>query len=629
MSMTRTPYMGLVPYAERDAPFFFGREKESRLVVANLHSAALTLFYGASGVGKSSVLRAGVTHMLRQREDLLVVVFNSWQGNPASDLMQAVADCADRTDHSAWAKAAHLLARQRPVSLTEFLTICAAQLNRRLMIILDQFEEYFLYHPQDDEFAAEFPKVVTQSDAPVSFLISTREDSLAKLDRFEGRIPRLFDNYLRIAHLDHDAARAAIEKPIAQYNRLNANDGQQFNIELELVEAVLTQIETGRVILGEGGRGVIEAAKSHEEAEAQIETPFLQLVMTRLWDEERRIGSDTLRLETLNRLGGAENIVRTHLDAVIAKLLPHEQEIAASIFHYLVTPSGTKIAYTASDLAGSAELNGPEVVRVLERLSHGDVRILRPVDSPVRAAPRYEIFHDVLAPGILDWRARYVQMRSREEAERVAEENRRRSDERARVEAQRQRVRVLRRAVTAMSLLLIVMGGLTVYAFRQRVGAKRAQAETFAQKAEAVRQRDIANQQSEIAANQAQELQKANVLLQDQKAQTEIERQRAIEQSRVAKAQETVAIGERMRALRYADTLKGLFRDSYVAQLNYQLAASDTRTPCDMKMQLQENLLQWERLRAGYVALGERAQTDSTSEIIDRIRRQVKNLVCP
>ena len=44
-----SPYKGLTPYDERDAPYFFGREKETRLIAASL--------YGASGVGKSSVLR--------------------------------------------------------------------------------------------------------------------------------------------------------------------------------------------------------------------------------------------------------------------------------------------------------------------------------------------------------------------------------------------------------------------------------------------------------------------------------------------------------------------------------------------------------------------------------------------
>ena len=79
-----------------------------------------------------------------------------------------------------------------------------------------------------------------------------------------------------------------------------------------------------------------------------------------------------------------------------------------TIFGYLVTPSGTKIAYNTSDLAAIAKCNPIDVAEVTQKLSQGQVRVLRPLDpSPVRPGePRYEIFHDVLAPAILDWRAR-------------------------------------------------------------------------------------------------------------------------------------------------------------------------------------------------------------------------------
>ena len=261
----------------------------------NLFAAPLTLLYGASGVGKSSVLRAGVINHLRPRDDLLVVEFHAWQSDPLGDLKTAIAKAAAFTDGRGIPPAA-------AVSLAEYLAAYAVQLDRHLMVILDQFEEYFLYHAQDDAFADQFPNAVMQADAPVSFLISIREDSLAKLDRFEGRIPLLFDNYLRIEHLDREAARTAIEEPIQQYNRLRAADGQKVSIESKLVEAVLDQVKTGQVILGAAGRGVVKG----QATEAQIETPYLQLVMTRLWDEEVRLGSSTLRLETLQLLGGAE-----------------------------------------------------------------------------------------------------------------------------------------------------------------------------------------------------------------------------------------------------------------------------------------------------------------------------------
>lgn len=120
-----------------------------------------------------------------------------------------------------------------------------------LLITLDQFEEYFLYHPQDGgekSFAVEFARAINSSDLSANFLISIREDALAKLDRFRESIPNLFDNYLRLEHLDCDSAREAIEKPIEQYNILNNNGGSPFTIWSAIKHVfakVLFRIEKG------------------------------------------------------------------------------------------------------------------------------------------------------------------------------------------------------------------------------------------------------------------------------------------------------------------------------------------------------------------------------------------------
>jgi tetratricopeptide (TPR) repeat protein len=482
------PYKGLMPYTEEDAPFFFGREAEREIITANLMASRLTLLYGASGVGKSSVLRAGVAHHLRQlaqqnlaergTPEFVVVVFSSWRGDPLVGLGDRLQDSV------AQALNAQTLEPVPPLrSLPHTLQAWTERVDGDLLIILDQFEEYFLYHPNEDgegTFAVEFPRAVDRPDLRVSFLISIREDALAKLDRFKGRIPNLFDNYLRIEHLDREAARAAIEEPIQQYNRLRAAEGPQVSIEPKLVEAVLEQVETGQVILGDTGRGIVKG----QTMKAQIETPYLKLVMTRLWDEEMRDGSHILRLETLDRLQGAKRIVETHLDAVMSTLLPNEQDIAARVFHYLVTPSGTKIAHTSSDLAKYAELLEAQLAPVLEELSGGGDRILRQVAPPSdqSATLRYEIFHDVLAPAILDWRARYLQkqelaeaekreavrQRELEQAQALAEEQQRRAEEQARVAGR------LRRLLVALVVVSLLVVGVGIYAWAARAQAVAA-----------------------------------------------------------------------------------------------------------------------------------------------------------
>src|SRR5512141_2685776 len=87
-----SPYQGLIPYTEQDADFFFGREKEIRLIVANLFASPLTLLYGPSGVGKSSVLRAGVASELGRRAQLDVIVQSDWKHSPLASLKSLIAE---------------------------------------------------------------------------------------------------------------------------------------------------------------------------------------------------------------------------------------------------------------------------------------------------------------------------------------------------------------------------------------------------------------------------------------------------------------------------------------------------------------------------------------------------------
>src|SRR5436305_14350277 len=83
--------------------------------------------------------------------------------------------------------------------------------------ILDQFEEYFLYHERD-EFADELAAAIREPGPRANFLLGLREDALAKLDAFKGRIPNLFANYLTLHHLDRNGGRAATLGPTKRHD---------------------------------------------------------------------------------------------------------------------------------------------------------------------------------------------------------------------------------------------------------------------------------------------------------------------------------------------------------------------------------------------------------------------------
>jgi WD40 repeat protein len=479
----RSPYQGLDPFEEQDARFFFGRRRESRLIAANLYAAQLTLLYGPSGVGKTSLLNAGAVHELRARDDLLVVTFRRWQREadegqqgPLLRLKRAIASEAGKLEAGLSAIGDASLGRQ--------LAACAERLDRRIMVVLDQFEEHFLYRAERDPFEAEFASALTELDAPVSFLLSIREDALARLDVFEGRIPNLFDNYLRVEHLDTERAREAVEGPLEEWNLLYGALGDAMAIEPRLVDAVLDEVETGKVQVGPVGVGGVEHMSAPAGADARIETPYLQLVMMKLWDEERKEEhggrSSLLRASTFADLGGAEGIIGAHVGEALKELSPEEQDVVARLFNHLVTPSRMKIAQRAADLAQYADRPEKETEDILNRLS-GPARILRPV-----GASSYEIFHDSLAAPILDWRQRYVQTRELErqhQVRRQQEEQRQRELREARelAAARRKATLSLAAVVVVLALGLIASGATIVWALRERNRAQDAQALAEAQ----------------------------------------------------------------------------------------------------------------------------------------------------
>ena len=164
-----TPYKGLAAFGDSDldALLFFGRGREIEVIVANLIASRLTVLYGATGVGKSSILRAGVAHRLRQDPDVEVIVWSTWTGDSGEPVREA----------------------RR-----------AAAQGGEVFLVLDQFEEYFLYHRDEHgagTLAGELPELLGTGELRINVLISLREDALAQLDSFKGRIPNLFANHLQ------------------------------------------------------------------------------------------------------------------------------------------------------------------------------------------------------------------------------------------------------------------------------------------------------------------------------------------------------------------------------------------------------------------------------------------------
>jgi WD40 repeat protein len=411
-NVPQSPYKGLAAFqdSELDALLFFGREREIAAVAANVLANRLTVLYGPSGVGKSSLLGAGVARRLRETSGAPVVVHDAWAEDPAARLVASVhAECGELG---------------ATAGLVDTVAAAAHQ-SGELHLLLDNFEEYMLYHGVEGPLSAALPELLRRPGLRVNVLLALRDDALAELDEFAGRIPELFSNLLRLDRLDREAGRAAILGPLARYSELA---GESFTAEDALVEAVLDEAST----------------------DTGVEAPYLQLVLERLWEREREEGSRELRLATLRAIGGARAVVREHVRGALDALPLAEQETAARVVRQLVTPSGRKVSHEPSDLAEYADVEETELRRLLETL--GRERIVRGVNGMQGTPTRYEIFHDVLGPPILAWQAGHQLQRER-------------------IRARRQHRRLL--AIIGASLVaLAVVAGIAVYAFVQRSDAR-------------------------------------------------------------------------------------------------------------------------------------------------------------
>ena len=148
-----SPYKGLTPFedSELDVLFFFGRERERELIEANLMASRLTVLYGETGVGKSSRSQGRrCASPSRPRRD---EPRRAWRAWPRSRRLRRVARrprC--RRSGGPWRTRSRLRSARRSghpkngARSSDAFRMWQQILDGDLYVILDQAEEYFLYH---------------------------------------------------------------------------------------------------------------------------------------------------------------------------------------------------------------------------------------------------------------------------------------------------------------------------------------------------------------------------------------------------------------------------------------------------------------------------------------------------
>jgi hypothetical protein len=240
----KNPWPGLESFEENASAFFYGRDHEAESLLSHVLDAPVTVLYGRSGLGKTSLLRAGLFPLLRDRDFLPVYVrFELEQGAAAltRQLHQSV-------HSSIRAKVPDAMLPLDKESVWEYLhradfELWSAQ-NYLLtpVIVLDQFEELFTLGERVPDLVRVFRNDLgdlienripadlaarIEDDEAVSarldlrscnykLLISLREDFLPEFEGWRRLIPALGRSRMRLLPLRAGDARDAVQKPAGQ-----------------------------------------------------------------------------------------------------------------------------------------------------------------------------------------------------------------------------------------------------------------------------------------------------------------------------------------------------------------------------------------------------------------------------
>lgn len=458
------PWLGLSSYTEETRAFFHGRDEEAAELARRVQRKLLTVLFGQSGLGKTSLLRAGLVPRLHGEGFCPVYVRVDYSGDspsPAEQIKQAIFRATSEAGD--WTQAGVAVHGE---SLWEFLhhrgdLLRDAQGRTVLpLLIFDQFEEVFTLAQADDagrtrarRFLEELADLVENrppaelearidrdevdagefdfARADYRVLIALREDYLAHLESLKVAMPSITQNRMRLARMNGAQALSAVMKPGGRL------------VSREVAESIV------RFVAGDS-----------ELAHAEVEPSLLSLVCRELNLVRQAQGRAEISADLL--AGSRETILSEFYERALAD---QPAGVRRVVEDELLTESGYRESLAEERVlkALAAAGGGPEALATLV-----DRRLLR-IEERLDVR-RVELTHDVLCPVVRASRNLRHEREARDEAERQLVAQRERAAD------TRRTLKRTRRFAFAAGLLSLVAIGSAVFGWVSWNRAKAADA---------------------------------------------------------------------------------------------------------------------------------------------------------
>ena len=234
---TVCPYKGLSYFDcnDRDHKFFYGREALTQALLAKIEQENFLAIVGASGSGKSSVLRAGVLQQLKDTGDTEIRLLVPGERPLQSLALAFIDETAERLDRAEQQQQAKRLVE----SGAEGLCALVETSNKpRVMLVVDQFEESFtLCHDraEREQFFATLLGALRASDT-LTLILAMRSDFVGKCfeANYSGLATQVKTHLEPVLPMSQEELIQAITAPARQVG---------LTLEPGLVEALLKDVD--------------------------------------------------------------------------------------------------------------------------------------------------------------------------------------------------------------------------------------------------------------------------------------------------------------------------------------------------------------------------------------------------
>ena len=361
-----SPYRGLAVFDEVHAHLFFGREADTQHLLEKLRTQRFLAVVGASGSGKSSVVRAGVLPRLRQGvlpfSDQWTYLVCKPGVHPLDALAVSLAQVKQHDNIDSLRQS--LGASERELHLQTRLLLHAQPAEARVCLVIDQFEELFtLCHTPTErlQFIAALRYAATVAAGQTVIILTMRADFVARAAEHTALAELLSNHQFLLGPMGREDLRQAIEQPAQQVGR---------RLEDGLADVILNDVGREPGLL-----------------------PLMEDTLLQLWEQQRV--DNIMTLQAYQEMGGVHGALAKKAEALFATLSPPQQTMTRRVFLRLTQPGegteDTRRRATMGELQTKAEETAA-VAEVVQQLA--DARLL-----VTDTADQVDVAHEALMRG--------------------------------------------------------------------------------------------------------------------------------------------------------------------------------------------------------------------------------------